>query len=295
MTRLPYFKFMVDDWLGGMICTHDMATQGVFINLCARAWKNGGYLENDEDKLARVLRVEKQMLSNCLSLLKRDGLVCQANDGLLHVKFLVMQLGIQRSISAKRSKAGRKGGLASGKQLLSKREASSEPDPDPDPEPDLKQDPPPRAPQGAGKQGTLALEGELAAKPKPDPKPEPEVLATPMDEIRAIVKETRTARKSWTQAQKTRVKVTRNSPMMIRVGKLHGRRETTRMSLAEAEALSEIEIDEAELCGLETLYSAKLTEKESRFTPKQHLQQTLNNWGSEVDKARAYCKHKEIF
>ena len=69
---LPYWKFFADEWISGNIQAHDMETQGVFINLCARAWKDGGYVEHNNDKLARLLRVDKQVLASAIQLLLDD-------------------------------------------------------------------------------------------------------------------------------------------------------------------------------------------------------------------------------
>jgi len=119
--NLPYFKFMVSDWMSGTIFSHDMETQGVFINLCARMWKNGGTITGDIDRLSRLLgRVDKQMLSKCLDLLEQDELVCLDKDGNLYVKFICAQLEDRAALHVKRSDAGRKGGKANAKQMLSK-------------------------------------------------------------------------------------------------------------------------------------------------------------------------------
>ena len=59
MDGLPYWKFFSDKWLAGNIQAHDMQTQGIFVNVCARAWADGGELEYNIDRLARVLHVDK--------------------------------------------------------------------------------------------------------------------------------------------------------------------------------------------------------------------------------------------
>ena len=152
---LPYFQFMVDDWLSGLICTHDMETQGVFVNVCARLWKCGGRMLDDDDRNARLLRVDKQLLSKCLVLLKQDGILLVDDDGNLYVKFLLSQLDKVKELSAKRSIAGRKGGQAIAKQKASKPQAIAC-HPDPEPDPDLED-----------KKG--------AATPPPPPPPKPKV------------------------------------------------------------------------------------------------------------------------
>ena len=76
---LPYWKFFADEWISGNIQAHDMETQGVFINLCARAWKDGGYVEHNNDKLARLLRVDKQVLASAIQLLLDDDLLVESS------------------------------------------------------------------------------------------------------------------------------------------------------------------------------------------------------------------------
>ena len=54
MDGLPYWKFMSDKWLAGNIQGHDMQTQGIYINVCARAWSDGGEAEYNVDKLSHI-------------------------------------------------------------------------------------------------------------------------------------------------------------------------------------------------------------------------------------------------
>jgi len=68
MSELPWFKFQPDKWLGGNIQGYDMQTQGIYINLCARIWKNGGELE-ETDRLAYMMHLDKQALASAIQLL----------------------------------------------------------------------------------------------------------------------------------------------------------------------------------------------------------------------------------
>ena len=124
MNELPYFKFMVDDWLAGRIQGHDMATQGIFLNVCARAWKSGGYVENG-DRLARLLHVDKQTVANAIQVLVEDECLIQASDGKLSSKFILLQLAERGTLSEKRAKAGRKGGQAKHLRAPSKCQANA--------------------------------------------------------------------------------------------------------------------------------------------------------------------------
>ena len=73
---------------------------------------------------------------------------------------------------------------------------------------------------------------------------------------------------------------------MIRIGSWFGRQPFTRWSVAEAEALAEIEATEAEINGMEAYYMAKLPkDKDYR---RRSLETLLNNWNTELDRARNF-------
>ena len=153
---LPYWKFFADEWISGNIQAHDMETQGVFINLCARAWKDGGYVEHNNDKLARLLRVDKQVLASAIQLLLDDDLLVESCADGLSSKFILLQLDQRSTLSDKRSKAGRKGGKAKQLNKASKSQASAKQrasikEVEPEAEPKLKIEYPPTVPTGTGK------------------------------------------------------------------------------------------------------------------------------------------------
>jgi hypothetical protein len=157
MTKLPFFKFFSKDWLSGNIQAHDMETQGVFINICARAWSEGGKIEANHDRLSRLLRVNKQILASALQLLVDDGLLVLL-DGCYSSKFILLQLEELSTLSKKRAVAGRKGGNA--KQLARRSNCQAlatfcssikDTDTDTDTEPD-NNTPPPRKPPSVGLQ-----------------------------------------------------------------------------------------------------------------------------------------------
>lgn len=77
------------------------------------------------------------------------------------------------------------------------------------------------------------------------------------------------------------------SPLQVRVGKLLGRRESTKWSDKELDALDQIgEPDDADLALLEEFYNAVIPQDlDHRRTALLTL---LNNWNGEVDKARAF-------
>lgn len=109
-----------------------------------------------------------------------------------------------------------------------------------------------------------------------------------MPEARTPIKETFIGRGkgnlSTTQKKKQRVK--ENTPLMIRIGSWFGRQPFTRWSVAEAEALADIEATEAEINGMEVYYTAKIPkDKDYRRTALETL---LNNWNTDLDRARNF-------
>ena len=133
-----------------------METQGIFINICARAWQDGGYVEHNNDKLARLLRVDKQVLASAIQLLLDDDLLVESCADGLSSKFILLQLDQRSTLSDKRSKAGRKGGKAKQLNKASKSQASAKQrasikEVEPEAEPKLKIEYPPTVPTGTGK------------------------------------------------------------------------------------------------------------------------------------------------
>jgi uncharacterized phage protein (TIGR02220 family) len=109
MKELPYFKFYVGEWIAGDIQKCSLEVQGVFVNLAALIWHNGGPVPMDPDGLARMLRTDKQCLSNALSVLERYKIIA-LNDDTISIKFLEEQQRDFIESHEKRVAAGRKGG-----------------------------------------------------------------------------------------------------------------------------------------------------------------------------------------
>ena len=95
--------------------------------------------------------------------------------------------------------------------------------------------------------------------------------------------------KRLTVAEKKRVKVDYTTPIMIRIGKWFGRRESTYWTMAEAEALEQISpmatIDSGEIEILEEYYTRVLPA--GNDPRRRDLLTLLNNWYGEIDRAKA--------
>ena len=115
MTGLPYFKFDVSEYLTGTIQMCSLETQGVFVNLCARMWKNGGTLPDDDVYLCRLLHCDKPTFSRARAELDEFGILATAGVDGCSIKFITEQLDELSATHTKRVESGRKGGQA--KQL----------------------------------------------------------------------------------------------------------------------------------------------------------------------------------
>jgi len=153
--NLPYWKFFATDYLGGDIQAVPMAVQGVFINLCAHAWKHGGSIADEPERMSLLLRITADEYRAAVAMLLTLGCLIRLGDGALSTKWIQRQRVHLQDVSRKRSAIGKRGRAkqlaATDKQTAGNcraiaQGASGIPDPDPDPE--SKQINPP--PAGAG-------------------------------------------------------------------------------------------------------------------------------------------------
>lgn len=225
-----------------------METQGIFINICARAWQDGGYVEHNNDKLARLLRVDKQVLASAIQLLLDDDLLVESCADGLSSKFILLQLDERSTLSDKRSKAGRKGGKAKQLARLSKSQASAK--------------------QRAGiKEVEPEAETKLEIELPPNPQRGNGRKASRMS-----------------KADKKLTKVEANTKMMSVMGTWFGRKETTLWTVYENEALQKIAPTKEDALQMHKYYTAKIP-SENDFR-RRDLATLLNNWPSELDRAK---------
>lgn len=128
--ELPYFRFYASEWLEGDITLEDMAAQGLFTNICAWYWKRD--CEISLEFINKRLINGNQLLSKCLTSLINAGIIGVNSENLLTIDFLEEQHHLLSSISVKRSKAGRKGGKASAKQMVKQTSSYKDKDKDKD-------------------------------------------------------------------------------------------------------------------------------------------------------------------
>lgn len=73
---------------------------------------------------------------------------------------------------------------------------------------------------------------------------------------------------------------------MIRIGEWFGRRASTKWTLAEAEALTNVKPENGDLDEMEKFYTSDYEYL------RRNVETLLNNWNGELDKARSYEKQK---
>ena len=103
---LPYYKFEANAWLTGKIqlCTHE--EKGIFTDLLARIWANGGSLPITK-LLHRQLGMAQGTLSDVVGTFT-DLEIMECNDDVLRVKFIDDQLKARGAFLKSCSEAGKK-------------------------------------------------------------------------------------------------------------------------------------------------------------------------------------------
>lgn len=92
MSDCPYWKFYARDYLGGNIQGASMEIQGIFINLCAIAWANGGSIPDDATRWSMRLRITEDQYRFAVQVLEKS-LEClvRTTEGNLTTKFMQQQ------------------------------------------------------------------------------------------------------------------------------------------------------------------------------------------------------------
>jgi len=91
-----------------------------------------------------------------------------------------------------------------------------------------------------------------------------------------------------TETEKKAQKVKNNTQLMVRIGTWFGRRPTTLWTVYEAEAFLRLDIDEDEdFVMLEQYYTADAKDFDRDYR-RRDLGTLLNNWNTELDRARAW-------
>jgi len=97
-------------------------------------------------------------------------------------------------------------------------------------------------------------------------------------------------KKALSETDKRRIRVDELTPMMIRIGSWFGRRESTKWTTYEKEALDSIKPDITEVNTLEIYYD--FDHPFDCDYRRRKLEQLLNNWASEIDKATKFISDK---
>jgi hypothetical protein len=103
--ELPYFKFIVSEWLNGSITLEDYETQGLFINICAYYWNKEGDIT-----ITEIKRRLKDMKPTAFDSLIKTGIISSNKNDKLTIKFLDEQLTERKGVSQINSQNGKLGG-----------------------------------------------------------------------------------------------------------------------------------------------------------------------------------------
>ena len=121
---LPFFKFSPGDWFKGDIRHCSPETKGVFVQLCAQMWIDGGKLSDDE-RLPAICGCDKQSFSNARAELDLWQILRYDDEGNIYISFISQQLHELSALREARAEAGRKGGNTKQLNRRSKAKAKS--------------------------------------------------------------------------------------------------------------------------------------------------------------------------
>ena len=112
--ELPYFRFIVSEWLNDDISFESYKNKGVFIDVCAFYWTRDCVVD---------LKTLKKRFSNAKASIQAliDCGIIKTQDGsdLISIEFLNNQYDMLSERRKQKQEAGRLGGMASGKQRSS--------------------------------------------------------------------------------------------------------------------------------------------------------------------------------
>lgn len=91
--ELPYFKFYTNEWLAGNITLLDMATQGVFINVCVLFWSRDCDLTY-QNCIERFKKKDRKIIENLI----KTGII-KTKNGNISILFLEKQKESQQNLS----------------------------------------------------------------------------------------------------------------------------------------------------------------------------------------------------
>lgn len=135
MSKLPFMKFYVDDYLADTKRLKTIEHGAYFLLLC-EYWRDQASLVNDDEELADICGMGVEEFQKIKpKLLKYFK---EKNGRLIHNK-VERVLKESKAAHKKRSDAGRLGGKAKPKQCLSNGQAKPK-QPEPEPEPELKEE-----------------------------------------------------------------------------------------------------------------------------------------------------------
>lgn len=116
--ELPFYKFHSNEWLTGDITFEPYDIQGVFIHVCATYWS-----QDCSIALARLKKRLSNVNEEQWKCLIDNGYIKVNSKGDVSISFLDEQINELGDQHKKKVEAGRKGGLAKGKQRLSNAKA----------------------------------------------------------------------------------------------------------------------------------------------------------------------------
>lgn len=102
----PYWQFHCDRWLTGNVSSFDLASQGLFLNLCISAWVAQGPFNICSTLLDRRFHMEQGWTDERVHEFLEVGMLVQT-QGMYQIKFVDAQLEHMAHLRDARSRAGK--------------------------------------------------------------------------------------------------------------------------------------------------------------------------------------------
>jgi uncharacterized protein YdaU (DUF1376 family) len=259
--KSPAFQFYAGDWLSSQrVALMSLEEEGAYIRLLAFCWQHG-CIPNDPEQIARLIgKGASTTLATTLATMFEPG-----GDGLIHRR-LEEEREKQKVWSEKSSAGGKKSAEARRLAKEAKQAAAEV-------QPPLQG----CLPNGSNQNATLHSSSSSSNIPLLFPHE-----GEDHEQGRFLPK----GWKNMSREERKRRRVQANSPAMITIGGFFGRREGTLWTVAEAVALLEVSPTPEEVSLLSRYYAEPL-DKEADYR-RRDLSTLLNNWQTEIDRARSH-------
>ena len=287
MSKLPALQFYPGDWRKDpavqSLTFHDRGVWFELLLLMHESPERGKLMlkrgtSMPEGALARLLGLDKQNLTKTLTTLLEYGVAEREATGALVSRRMVREEEIRKV----RQKSGKKGGNPI---LLNQRHKHR-----PKHRPNQNAPPMDKQKSNQNRGAAVAKKKKVPSSPldgfPPDPSSLIPLLSPKKKKVPPEAPPKSGAGRALTVAQRQRMRIAENSPLMVTIGSWFRRKPTTKWTLQESEALEQVNPSESEIELMAKYYTASMSPKDN--IRRRDVGTLLNNWPGELDRARDF-------